>query len=959
MSEENTTLKPAVRLTLNTALRDWMPSEDHNGNPPSPQQKDIISYCIEMIHAGHPLSTVIEAVAGSGKTTLLRMLFGVLAKAFDAGFEMSVTATQFNSSGSGALVAAMNESKPDGADWTSGGGTGTMNSHGKKSLQAFFEHPLVITNDRYTALARIVACDMLADPVLRADYEANIPLTKAGNKREMWSWYALRRFISAVTTKAMTQGFFAPVGSTPTAEEWTGFMRSNAGSFRVDEHPIGQQILAQLPVLVGRVIDLGMFLIENEGEVAQCSPNALMGVATDYGRCDLIPASQFTDAELTDRFGVRVEPLTTRQSSGYKVIPYRSKNFRSGQFTDKRLEVVFPANKFNEMRAVKNQCWDNKDSFGMFGYANDGPNTKAGYDKRSEAHFQSSEWVLSIKDDNKAIDAFTACAERAGLPVGDAFHAEAQTDSDNGGYAARIAHIDCIYAVAYFNVPAWRQFDLMFVDEVQDMSPLQHDLLNRLTKGSVVLVGDRRQSLYLFAGSKSDSMDYGAGLYDCTPFPMTVCWRQTTALADEVSMLIGSMDGQRTKYADHVSPIALVPTWPQGSSSTVHHVRDLTRSVEVGHMVLCRISAPLVSYAIATLKNGIPARLAGGGDLESSVRNMWRGKVGMCMDKQSFTARHQAGDDYLATVLQKQTAKAKGDAVAAGNSEEYRTACDMVEATLALADRYTTTTSTPTVDGFADGDKKHDDFIAGMFVDPNDTGENYVLFSTVHRAKGLERKTVHIITDRMTIDNEGKERISPCFMLPWSMSNEAEIDQELNAVYVCITRAMDTQRYYTNNVTVSTGEVGDIQQAMWMLNQQDEDKGISINMGQWPVTNDEDDDDSDYDFEYEGEDTEGDESTDTCPADVIPPTMPQFALIADEKVYALTNDQTLAMEFLIDGVNDEDFDISEYDAGTVITSPFGGDYSVWVTSLPLTDDITQIITKHWDECVKTGMAQLM
>ena len=917
MSEENATLKPAAELTLNAALRDWMPSEDHNGNPPSPQQKDIMSYAIEMIHAGHPLSAVIEAVAGSGKTTLLRMLFAILAKAHVAGFQYSLTATAFNGSTTGVLLGAMNAEKPDGADWTSGGGTGTMNSHGKKGLQRFFEHPLVLANNRYTALSRIVACDALADPVLRADYEANIPLTKAGNKREMWSWYALSRFLKTVVNKAMTQGFFAPVGSTPTTEEWDAFMLQNRGAFRVDEHPVGSQILAQLPDLVGRVIDLGMFHIENESSVAECSPNALMGVATEYGQCALIPASEFTEQELTDRFGVRVEPQTTRQSSGYKVVPYRSRNYRTKKFTDRRLEIRFPANKFNEMKAVKDQCWTSKDSFGQFGYQNNGPRTQAGYDFRSEADFQSSNWVVSIKDNNQAIDAFTACAERAGLPVGDAFHATAQEEAENGGYAARIAHIDCIYAVEYFNIPAWRQFDLMFVDEVQDMSPLQHNLLNRLTKGQVVLVGDRRQSLYLFSGSKSDSMDYGAGLYDATPFPMTVCWRQTTALADEVSMLIGSRDGQRTKYADHKSPVELVPSWPQGSSSTVHHARDLTRSVEVGDMVLCRISAPLVSNAIATLKNGIPARLAGGGDLESAVRNMWRGKVGMCMEGKSFTARATQGQEYLETVLAKQTRKAKGDAVVAGNSDEYRDACDMVEATLALADRYATTTSTPSVDGFASEDKQGD-FLADMFVDPNDTGENYVLFSTVHRAKGLERATVHIITDRMTIDSQGKERISPCFMLPWSMNNEAEIDQELNAVYVCITRAMTTQRYYTNNVVASTGELfeGDIMgaltQAMWMLNQQDDDKGISINMGQWPVENDEE----------EAAVTPAltpvvEESTVVIPVPADPADMPQFACVLNDTIQHLTDDTDLAFAFMLEHA-DEDWDHTAFALGDVV-----------------------------------------
>ena len=579
------------------------------------------------------------------------------------------------------------------------------------------------------------------------------------------------------------------------------------------------------------------------------------------------------------------------------------------------------------MKAVKDRCWAKKDSFGKFGYANDGPRTQENWDKRSEADFQSSSWVLSIKDDNQAINAFTACAEYAGLPVGDAFLPTAQEEAENGGYAARIAHIDCIYAVEYFNAPAWRQFDLMFVDEVQDMSPLQHNLLNRLTKGQVVLVGDRRQSLYLFSGSKSDSMDYGAGLYGARPFPMTVCWRQSTALADEVSMLIGSRDGQPTKYADHKSPVELVSSWPQGSPSTVHHVRDLTRSVEVGDMVLCRISAPLVSNAIATLKNGIPARLAGGGDLESAVRNMWRGKVGMCMAGERFALAQEKAQEYLETVLTKQTRKAKGDAVVAGNSDEYREACDMVEATLALAERYATTTSTPSVDGFASEDKQGD-FLADMFVDPNDTGENYVLFSTVHRAKGLERATVHIITDRMTIDAQGKERISPCFMLPWSMNNEAEIDQELNAVYVCITRAMTSQRYYTNRPDAST-----VQHALWMLNSDD------ISMGQWPVENDEEQDASEAAV-APALTPVVDESIITIPVPADTADMPQFACILNGEIHHLTDDDDLAFAFMLEHA-DEDWDHTAFALGDVVN---GATVELFES---LTGDLRLFATAHW------------
>lgn len=249
----------------------------------------------------------------------------------------------------------------------------------------------------------------------------------------------------------------------------------------------------------------------------------------------------------------------------------------------------------------------------------------------------------------------------------------------------------------------------------------------------------------------------------------------------------------------------------------------------------------------------------------------------------------------------------------------------MVEATLALADRYTTTTSTPTVDGFASDDKKGD-FLADMFVDPNDTGENYVLFSTVHRAKGLERKTVHIITDRMTIDSQGKERISPCFMLPWSMNNEAEIDQELNAVYVCITRAMTTQRYYTNTPDAST-----VQHALWMLNSDD------ISMGQWPVENDEEEA-----AVAPALTPVVDESTVVIPVPADTADMPQFACLLNGTIQHLTDDDDLAFAFMLEHA-DEDWDHTAFALGDVVNGA-----TVQIT-LDLQGAQFTLARQHWIE----------
>ena len=77
-------------------------------------------------------------------------------------------------------------------------------------------------------------------------------------------------------------------------------------------------------------------------------------------------------------------------------------------------------------------------------------------------------------------------------------------------------------------------------------------------------------------------------------------------------------------------------------------------------MVLCRISAPLVNYAMATLKSGIPVRLAGGGDLESQVKSMWSSKNKLNMENRPIGEIFTAIEDYLTALLTRITKRVNG-----------------------------------------------------------------------------------------------------------------------------------------------------------------------------------------------------------------------------------------------------------------------------------------------------------
>ena len=161
------------------------------------------------------------------------------------------------------------------------------------------------------------------------------------------------------------------------------------------------------------------------------------------------------------------------------------------------------------------------------------------------------------------------------------------------------------------------------------------------------------------------------------------------------------------------------------------------------------------------------------------------------------------------------------------------------------------------------------DYIGSLFDtnddEPAQQNENVVTFSTVHRAKGLEASRVFIITDRMGEDDEGNPKASPCFMLPWSMHTPDEAEQERNAVYVALTRAMDEMVYVTVNG----------HDAWWMLDTGDVPYGPSIQTDDEPEDEEGDEPTTDADApESDSEAVEAPEGTDDTPEPVDAPETP-------------------------------------------------------------------------------------
>lgn len=780
-------------LNRQTESHRWVSETDHNGNAWSDEQVAILNHIAVCVETDQPIRVAIDAVAGSGKTTVLRGILVLLSNAQNesASNHMSLSPMAFNASIAAVLADTMNAVKPDGADWVSKG-TGTLNGHGLRTVRKAFSHDIKLTKAKYTMLSRWAVMEMLGDPLILAEFDASTPITDSGNKRYQSAWFGLCRFVKNITEKAMGYGLFVD-SAVDYADAWSEFLRINRASFRITDVAMGPMIEDTLPLLVQRIITTGMSMVADPTVEISLSDTAVAYFKPDRYTTIMSPVADM-NPQWRDGLGAEHRPTlkTTTAGCDGSINRYRT----GGRFAHNRIHISLPY--VDDIKAlntaIKNASWSAK-----FGHANSHRDSDRYGVRPADC---DDLWVRSIKDTPECISGLIATVQRVcGIDLSPLFGASSQVTEEQTTATALVAHIDCIYAPIYMGLNPWRTFDLVLADEVQDMSKLQGAFMRTLMceGGNAVVVGDPKQSLYLFSGASSQSMSENIDALDCAVFPMTYCYRLTATLSREVRLLMGAdEDGNTLPYLNHRHP-EYIASWPVGErSSTIPH-NALTDRVQLGDMVLCRIGSPLVGPAMRCLREGIPVRIAGGGDLEKGVRSVCD-TIGIAGQRPAdLTTKIEAylHDDVSGVLAKLMRSKAhKGDEASARKDDQYIKATHLTDAISALVRRWTACDTD--LDFCAVGDAPQD-WLADLFCDPNADGSGFVMFSSVHRAKGLEARRVFIIADRLTMSEDGEEKISPTFMLPWSMNNDAEIEQERNAVYVAITRAMKSNTFVSHD----------------------------------------------------------------------------------------------------------------------------------------------------------------
>lgn len=260
------------------------------------------------------------------------------------------------------------------------------------------------------------------------------------------------------------------------------------------------------------------------------------------------------------------------------------------------------------------------------------------------------------------------------------------------------------YAIKYVPKSEFRQYSVVMTDEIQDLNPLQYQLIQRLKspRGRLIGVGDQRQSIYSFQGSNLDTLNAIKNAPNTVSLPLSMTYRCSKAIVNEALKVFPN--------GIEAAPFAKDGIVRDGSLS----------EAQIGDFILCRNNAPLVDAFIGLLKQGKRAQILGKEfgneviELIDSVNEIWD------LEKKLVNF-----EDNL---------KAKGISNPMKVSS-YQELDDRVNVLISLYLHYQSL-------------EKVREVIQEMFTDRPDFSQQITL-STIHKSKGLESNRVFFLNPEL------------------------------------------------------------------------------------------------------------------------------------------------------------------------------------------------------------------
>jgi superfamily I DNA/RNA helicase len=266
-----------------------------------------------------------------------------------------------------------------------------------------------------------------------------------------------------------------------------------------------------------------------------------------------------------------------------------------------------------------------------------------------------------------------------------------------------------------------KQFDLVVVDEAQDMTVAQLEIAQGVSNGRIAVVGDDRQAIYGFRGADSNSLSRLKNELHAVELKLTVTYRCGQNIVNEARNLVADFQCG----ASH-----------EGTVDSLA-VEAALAAISNGDFLLSRTNAALVSSAFALIRAGKRARIAGrdiGAGLKAIVRKLNRGNIGI----ETMIERI---DSWRIREVRR-FEKAKREAQIEQTHDKAETLLVVAHESKSVADM--------------------ESRIDGLFTDDGLGQAGIITCSSVHRAKGLEANRVFVL--EFTLKGTSLEEQNICYV---------------------------------------------------------------------------------------------------------------------------------------------------------------------------------------------------
>ena len=310
--------------------------------------------------------------------------------------------------------------------------------------------------------------------------------------------------------------------------------------------------------------------------------------------------------------------------------------------------------------------------------------------------------------------------------------------------------------------PTGLQYDWIYADEVQDFSVAYAKLLVKCFKRGTrfIVVGDKKQSINVFAGASEEAFDYFCNYPNTKHFTLPITYRCPINIVEMAK--------------EYVNDIQAKSNAIDGIIKNDCHIEE----IKEGDMVLSRTKAPLVKLYSKLLRQGVTCYIKGsdiGINLIKMLENVDKELLNASMEKDGVFVRLFDSLFTERNNIMKKYGLSKDDATLTGViMERY----DSINSLLTLSERIKTKT-------------KLIEHINRIFKEENDG----IMLSTIHKAKGLEANNVYILC-----------RSS----MPSKLAHSTwEKQQEENLIYVAITRTKNILGFVSEKDIPPTGSSQD------------------------------------------------------------------------------------------------------------------------------------------------------